>query len=104
MAPSQHDIEVLQRRLEQLEKENEELEKEKKEAVEAAERRAQKAEEDKQKAEERAIRAEQERDQTNTTFQEYLHLCHIHLFNTLSVQLNKTLSSLHFQGRRFHQL
>src|SRR5271154_3488188 len=90
MAPSQHDIEVLQRRLE-------ELEKEKKEAVEAAERRAQKAEEDKRKAEERAIRAEQERDQTNTTFQEYLHLCHIHFFNTLSVQLNKTLSSLHFK-------
>jgi hypothetical protein len=88
MAPSQNDIEDLQQRLE-------EVEKEKKEAVEAAERRARKAEEDKQKAEERAIRAEQERDQTNTIFQEYC----ISTTYTSSIPCPFNLTNTLYQGR-----
>ena len=53
---------------------------------ETEQRRAQKAEEDKQKAEERA-------NTLNTTFEEYLKLCHTHLSKSLSIQADKSRST-----------
>jgi len=53
---------------------------------ETEQRRAQKAEEDKQKAEERA-------NTLNTTFEEYLKLCHNHLSKRLSIQTDKSRST-----------
>ncbi|PGH33222.1 hypothetical protein GX50_03984 [[Emmonsia] crescens] len=110
MAFSGSDFEDLRRRLEAAElraqraeegAQKAEVDKQKAEAdaqnAEADKQKAeadkQKAEADKQKAEERAIRAEEERNQTNTTFQEYLDLCHIHFSKRLSVQFDISFST-----------
>src|SRR5271154_3565879 len=97
------DIEDLQRRVEAAERRAQEAEEEKRRAEEEkrrAEEEKERAEEEKERAEERAFRAEnerkkaeEERDHTNTTFQEYLDLCHIHFFKNLTVQLDKTRST-----------
>ncbi|KKZ60465.1 hypothetical protein EMCG_00752 [[Emmonsia] crescens] len=78
----------------EVDKQKAEADKQKAEAdKQKAEADKKKAEADAQKAEERAIRAEEERNQTNTTFQEYLDLCHIHFYKRLSVQFNISFST-----------
>ncbi|PGH02617.1 hypothetical protein AJ80_08829 [Polytolypa hystricis UAMH7299] len=76
------DFEDLQRRLREAEGRAEKAEEEKR-----------KAEEEKQKAEEEKRKAEEERDQTKTTFQEYLDLCHIHFSKSLLVQSDRSRST-----------